>query len=216
MPTLDTAEMRQLYRRLAPFYDASLWIYYLAGFPIMHYRRRAVEGLSLRRGDTVVDLGCGTGLNLPLLHAAVGPEGRVVGVDLSEAMLEEAEARVQRAGWQNVELVRADAAAYAFPSDTDGILSTLAITIVDEYDAVIRRGAEALRPGRRMALFGLKKPEGWPEWLLRLAVRLNKPFGVSLDYAGRHPWESVRRHLREVRFQELYFGAAYLSVGEAS
>lgn len=49
----------------------------------------------------------------------------------------------------------------------------------------------------------------------RLAVWLNRPFGVTLDYAERHPWVSVRRHLREVQFQELYFGAAYLSIGEA-
>lgn len=216
MSTLSTSQMRRLYRRLAPYYDASLWAYYLAGFRVMHYRRMATDALNVQRGDTVVDLGCGTGLNLPLLREAVGSEGRVVGVDLSEAMLEEAAARVRRAGWQNVELVRADAAEYVFPERTDGILSTLAITIVDEYDDVIRRAAEALRPGGRMTLFGLKKPDGWPTWLLRLAVWLNKPFGVSLDYAGRRPWAALRRHLREVRFEELYFGAAYLSVGEAS
>lgn len=215
MSTLSTSQMRRLYRRLAPYYDAALWAYYLAGFPIMRYRRHAIEALSLRRGETVVDLGCGTGLNVPLLREAVGPEGHVIGVDLSGAMLEEAEARVRSTGWANVELVQADAAEYVFPSDIGGILSTLAITIVDEYDDVIRRGAEALRPGGRMALFGLKKPGGWPEWLLRLAVWVNKPFGVTLDYADRHPWESVQRHLREACFREMYLGAAYLSVGEA-
>lgn len=215
MPTLSTAEMRRLYQWFA-LYDAWLGGYYLAGFRVAHYRRLAVEGLNLQRGDTVVDLGCGAELNLPLLREAAGPEGRVVGVDLSEAMLERAEARIRRAGWQNVELVRANAAEYVFPQNVGGILSTLAITTVDEYDAVIRHGAEVLRPSARMALFGLKNPERWPEWLLRLAVWLNKLFSVSLDYAGRRPWASVGRHLREVYFQELYFGAAYLSIGEVS
>lgn len=212
--TLNQTEMRRLYQRLAPWYDTTLWAYYLVGFRVMHYRRLAVRGLNLQRGDTVVDLGCGTGLNFPLLEEAVGPEGHIIGVDLSEAMLEEARQRVRRAGWKNVELVASDAAAYRFPAHVDGILSTLAMVIVDEYDGVIRRGAEALRPGGRMALFGMKRPEGWPKWLVQLGAWVQRPFGVRLGYAGRRPWESLRRHLREVSCEERYFGAAYISVGE--
>jgi hypothetical protein len=43
---------------------------------------------------------------------------------------------------------------------------------------------------------------------------LNSPYGVSLDLADRHPWESVRRYFQEVEYHEFYFGALYLSVGE--
>jgi demethylmenaquinone methyltransferase/2-methoxy-6-polyprenyl-1,4-benzoquinol methylase len=56
----------------------------LIGFPD---RKRAVRALNLQRGDTVVDIGCGTGLNFPLLQGAIGPEGTIVGVDLTDAML---------------------------------------------------------------------------------------------------------------------------------
>jgi hypothetical protein len=42
-----------------------------------------------------------------------------------------------------------------------------------------------------------------------------RPFGVSLDLAQRHPWESVERYMTVVRFQELYFSALYLCIGEA-
>ena len=213
--TLSQPEMRRLYQRLAPLYDASLWGYYLAGFRVMHYRHLAVRGLGLRRGDTVVDLGCGTGLNFRLLREAVGPEGRVIGVDLSAAMLKQAGVRVRRMGWQNIELIEADASKYSFPEGLSGILSTLAMVVVDEYDDVIRRGAEALCPGGRMALFGMKRPEGWPEWLVRLGAWVQRPFGVRLGYAERHPWEALRRHLHEVAFEERYFGAAYISIGEA-
>jgi ubiquinone/menaquinone biosynthesis C-methylase UbiE len=45
------------------------------------YRRRAVEALALRPGEAVLDVGCGTGLNLPALCARVGPRGRVIGID---------------------------------------------------------------------------------------------------------------------------------------
>ena len=97
-----------------------------------------------------------------------------------------------------------------------GVLATFALEMVPEYDAVIRRGSEMLPGDGRLALFGLKHPEGWPEWLLRLGLWLNKPFGVSRDYESFRPWESVRRHMKEVRHKEFFFGAAYLSVGEAS
>lgn len=112
--------------------------------------RPAVEALRLQSGSTVVDLGCGTGLNLSLLQTAVGPDGRIIGVDLTPDRLEEAVERVRSAGWTNVEFVQADMASYRFPSDVDGVLSTLAITITPSYDDVIHRAAEALRPGGRV------------------------------------------------------------------
>jgi demethylmenaquinone methyltransferase/2-methoxy-6-polyprenyl-1,4-benzoquinol methylase len=100
------------------------------------------------------------------------------------------------------------------PEDIDAVFSTLAITLVPEYDEVIHRASQALKTGGRFAVFDMKKPEGWPHWLVRFAAWLNSPFGVSLELAERHPWESIRNYLKEVTFQEYYFGALYLSVGE--
>lgn len=210
---LNLRETRDLYRRRAGRYDAALRLYPLIGFRLGRYRRLAVDGLALRRGDAVVDLGCGTGLNFPLLAGAVGPGGRVIGVDATGAMLERAGRRVARAGWRNVELVQSDVAAYAFPEGVGGVLSTLAVTMVAEFYDVTRRAAGALRPGGRVSLFELKLPERWPGWLVRLAIRLNRPWGVSPNYARRRPWASVGRHFAESTFTPLYFGAAYVAVG---
>lgn len=210
---LSKEGVRKLYRRTAVFYDPAVRLYGLAGAG--RPRRQAIEALRLRPGDTVIDLGCGTGLNLPFLHEAVGPGGRIIGVDLTDAMLERARRRIDKAGWRNVELVEADLAEYTFPPDLQGALATFALEMVPEYDAVIRRVAEALPPGRCLALYGLKEPERWPRWLVRLGSWLNRPFGVSRDYTALKPWESVQRHMREVEHREFYGGAAYLSVGEA-
>jgi len=207
-------ETRDLYRKRAGAYDLAIQFYRLVGFRVSWYRERAVAALALREGDTVVEIGCGTGLNFPLLRAAVGEAGRIVGVDLTDSMLREAETRVRREGWKNVELVECDAATYVFPQGVKGVLSTLAITLIPEYDAIIQRAAEALAPGGRLAIFDMKEPEHWPRWLVRFAAWINRPYGVSLDVADRHPWESVRRHLRELRFEEFFSGALYLSVGE--
>lgn len=213
VPSMEA--MRALYRRRARRYDSALWIYRLCGFRVDHYRRRTVEALALRPGATAVDLGCGTGLNFDHLQRVVGPTGTVVGVDLTDAMLARAGRRVEAAGWRNVELVQADLATYTIPRGVDGILSTLALTLVPEYDAVVEHASLALAPGGRLAVFDLKRPDGWPEALVRLAAWLNSPYGVSLELAARHPWESVQRYLTEVEYREFYLGAVYLSVGEA-
>ena len=210
---LTPSQTRALYRRRAPHYDRLVALYRLAGADVSSYRRRSVDALQLAPGDTVVDLGCGTGLNFPWLQRAVNATGRVIGVDLTDAMLNEARQRVVAARWANVELVESDVAEYRFPPDVGGVLSTFAMTMFDDYDAIIRRAAAALRPAGRLAIFEMKRPERLPEWLIRLGAWLNHPFGVSRDYAERTPWESMSRHLDLVSYQEFYAGALYLCVG---
>lgn len=212
--TLNTTETLHLYRKRAQRYDMAMWIYRMAGFHIDQYRRDTVAALALQPGDTVVELGCGTGLNFLLIERAIGPEGRLIGVDLTDAMLAQAQKRVQSAGWQNVELVQADLARFQFPANVAGILSTLAITLASEYDEIIRNSAAALKPGGRLAVMDMKRPDHWPEWLVRFAAWLNKPYGVSIELQDRHPWESIDRYLTTVLFKEYYAGALYLAAGE--
>lgn len=110
--------------------------------------------------------------------------------------------RVQAAGWRNVELVQIDLAHFDFPSHVAAVLSTLAITLVPEYDEIICAGAAALKPGGRLAVMDFKRPDHWPEWLVRLAAWLNKLYGVSVELESRHPWESINRYLTPILFRE--------------
>lgn len=98
---------------------------------------------------------------------------------------------------------------------TDGIISTFAITLVPEYDRVIQNGAAALSARKRCVILDFKKPDNWPIWLIKLFFVFTRPFGVSLDLAERHPWESIRRHMAMLEFKELHFGSIYLCIGEA-
>lgn len=212
---LTREAVRDLYQRRAKFYDFAVQCYYLFGFGIGHWRRLAIRTMELRRGDTVVEIGCGTGLNFALLEDKLGGEGRIIGVDISEAMLEQARARVRSEGWRNVELVCCSAADYRFPERVDGVLSTGALTFEPEFDKVIERGAKALAPGRRWVVLDYKMPDNWLRHLAPLLVALARPFGVSLALKNRRPWESVQRHLRHTRMRELYWGMAYIVSGEA-
>jgi ubiquinone/menaquinone biosynthesis C-methylase UbiE len=203
-----------LYRLRARHYNITANLYYLAGFREYAYRKKAVKALDLRSGDTVVEIGCGTGLNFPLLQSAVGPGGKIIGVDLTDSMLDQARKRIERESWSNVELVQSDAALYRFPESIDGVISTFALTLVPEFDTVIRNGCEALKPGKRWVVLDFKMPSTNLAVFAPLLLFLTKPFGVSLDLASRHPWESMRQYLRQMSVTECYMGFVYLAAGE--
>ena len=209
---LNADEVRALYGRTANFYDRALSLYGLIG--IDRQRRKIIERLRLAPGDTVVDLGCGTGANFSFLEKAVGPSGRIIGVDLSAAMLERARSRLRRNDWTNVDLVEADVREYALPAGVTGVVATFALEMVPDYDAVIERIAKALPVESRLALLGVKRPERWPQWLVDVGIVLNRPFGVNRDYAALRPWQAVRRHMTMIEFEELYAGAVYRCVGQ--
>jgi ubiquinone/menaquinone biosynthesis C-methylase UbiE len=211
MSQIDSTHERliETYRKKAKHYDVTSRLYPLPGYPQRGQRLRAVEALALRRGDGVVDIACGTGLNFSLLEEAVGPDGRIVGVDLTDAMLAQAQQRIEDNSWSNVSLVQADAAAYDFPTEVDAILSTYALTQVPGCGEVIAHGAAALAPGGRMAVLDLKLPHHAPSRLAQL--------GISAEWIARRPWETIRAAMEDtlvdVFWRELFFGTAFLASG---
>jgi len=212
-PVTHQQGVRQLYKKRARHYDLSANLYYLLGFREFAYRKHAVANLNLEPGDCVVDVGCGTGLNFAFLQEKVGPEGRIVGVDLTAEMLDRASERCQANGWRNVKLVEQDAASYRFPPEVEGVLSTFALTLVPEYTAVITNAAAALKPGKRMVLLDLQLP-AWPQPLVKLGILLTRAFGVNEEIANRHPWESMQAVFGNMHKFDSYFGAIYTAISE--
>jgi len=210
---LNNQELVEVYRKRAKRYDFTAQLYYLIGFREWAYREKAVKALDLNHGDTVVEIGCGTGLNFSLLANEIGREGKIVGVDLTDAMLSRARERVRQNGWSNVEVVQSDAASFPFPQRVDGIISTFALTHVAEYEKVIRAGSHALRPGGRFVILDFKLPSNWLSRLAPLLVLTVRPFGVTIDLAARHPWEALQKYFADVAVLELYGGIAYIAVG---
>jgi CheY-like chemotaxis protein len=104
--------------------------------------------------------------------------------------------------------------SFQFPNSIDGVISTFALPLVPAFDEVIRDTAGCLASGKRMVILDFKVPLNWLARLAPLGVLLTKPFGVSIDLAARHPWESMARHFRKTSLTELYGGFAYIAVGE--
>lgn len=208
-------EIQQMYNRWAEGYDKSLWLFRLAGFRINAYRKAAIENLNLNTGDTVIDLGCGTGLNFGLLENRIGPTGSLIGVDLSDNMLQQARQRVEKNGWKNVRLVQSDIADFSIPDETDAILSTLALTMSPDYERIIKKIAETLEPGKRLSIFELKRPEGWPDWLVQGMIKVLATYGTRKEHTTRKPWQSIERYFPHSEMKEYYWGAVYIATGIA-
>jgi ubiquinone/menaquinone biosynthesis C-methylase UbiE len=138
------------YDRVAPWYRALSPLFLIN--PLM--RRKAVAAMSLRRGDAVLEVGVGSGRNVPYLLHAVGPSGSVAGVDLSAGMLGEARKLVNRQGATNVELIEASAATVDLDRDFDAVLFSLSYSAMpaDVRPAALDRAWDRLRPGGRLVV----------------------------------------------------------------
>src|ERR1700722_10629041 len=178
----------ETYRKKAKHYDVTSRLYPAPGYPQRAQRLRVVRALGLRAGGTGIDMPCGTGLTFPLLERVVGPDGRIVGVDLTDAMLARAQDRIETNGWSNISLVQADAADFDFPAEVNAILSTYAMTQVPECAEVIAHGAAALSAGGRWVVLDLKVPDSAPGWLAGLGTAVIRPFASIDEWLMRRPW----------------------------
>ncbi|MFB6296832.1 MAG: class I SAM-dependent methyltransferase, partial [Halobacteriales archaeon] len=106
-------------------------------------RERSADALALDAGDTVVEMGCGTGVNLPYLRERVGSGGRVVGVDLAAGVLARADRRITRAGWANVSVLRGDARRPPVER-ADAVLATFVVGMFDDPAAAVERWCDLL------------------------------------------------------------------------
>lgn len=211
MALLSRSEIRTLYDRIAPIYDWALMGYRIVG--VNAQRQAMVRSAGIRHGDTVLDLGCGSGANFPFLVEAVGPSGRVVGADISGQMLARARRLCDVNGWTNVETVQTDMADAVGRFAFDAAVAAFALEMVPDYDGLVAKISHRLPAGGRLASLGLKHPDRWPGWLVTLAVAVNKPFGVSRDYADVRPWRAMESHLADLEFDELWWGAGYRCAG---
>lgn len=104
-------------------------------------------------GETVLDIGCGAGMDLLLAARRAGPSGRAIGVDMTQAMRERALACAAAAGLENVEVHLADATALPLPdASIDVVISNGVLNLVPEKDRAFREILRVLRPGGRLQL----------------------------------------------------------------
>lgn len=218
------ASVRALYDRWARLYDWN---------PVLDLvrpaRKRAVARMELDAGDTVVDMGTGTGANLPYLREAVGADGEVIGIDASPGMLDQARTLVEGEEWSNVHLVEGDIRDPPVDRPVDGILSTFVIVMYADPGPLIETWARFLDDGAMANLYaGRSARRSAPvvNRLLNLYLRLfeegwteasggSSPLDV-LATRGERVREAMAGQTSQVTHDELVFGLVQLDVGRCS
>ncbi|WP_279586517.1 class I SAM-dependent methyltransferase [Nesterenkonia aurantiaca] len=181
-----------------------------------------VELLGFRTGDQVLDIGCGTGMNFPLVQDRVGPGGIIVGVDRSAQMLAQARRRAVRHGWENVILIQADATAFSAEQISvevtrDGgrpfsevTLATYALSLMQQWENAWETMQQLTVTRGRLGVLDMQRPTGPSALLTPLARTACWLGGADID---AHPWKALERDSAEVRSASARGGHLQVRVG---
>lgn len=166
-------------------------------------REDAMDRLELRRGDRVLDIGCGPGVNLERLRDEVGPDGELVAVDYSPEMVSKARGRVEKHGWENVEVRRADIATTEFDAPFDSAIATLSMSVMADIRYTAETIYRELAPHSRFVVFDVRPVPTGPTRVLNPVIRRFLRW-----YANWNSDESVTEALATV-FDECSIVATY-------
>lgn len=193
------------YRVLASGYDASCR-------RIEEARRLAIALLDVRPGDVVYDVACGTGATLPLLAAAVGSSGLVIGIEQSPEMA--ALARQRAAEIQTpVRIVNCSVEDVRDVPPADRMLFCYTHDVL-QSPAAIEKLVENARPGCRFAILGARfLPWAWG-FPVNLFVAVRARRYLSTFRGFRRPLAQLRGHTQELEIvRTFHLGTSYLAVG---
>jgi demethylmenaquinone methyltransferase/2-methoxy-6-polyprenyl-1,4-benzoquinol methylase len=151
-------EARRTYDRISRYYD------YLAGPFERKYAEMALERLSIGKGETVLEIGFGTGHCLERIAESVGPKGKPCGIDISTGMMEISRKRLEKAGLgDRVELFCGDAASLPFDDTAfDAVFMSFTLELFDtpEIPKVLEQVKRVLKPEGRLAVASISRENG--------------------------------------------------------
>jgi S-adenosylmethionine-diacylgycerolhomoserine-N-methlytransferase len=224
-------------RRVERYTYAAKWYDLLSVEPVYSPGRMvAIEAMGLQPGDRVMDLGCGTGLNFAPLMAAIGPTGRIVGLDRSQPMLDVARRKARqwprgrvrlvrknaekladahRGAGLRVELLGADGFAEPVrPADParpfDAVLFTYSLSLMSNWAEAWRGALSLVRDGGRVGVVDMATPDGRARALTPLARFACWAGGSDIE---AHPWTALETDAHDVRGWSLRGGHVQVRVG---
>jgi demethylmenaquinone methyltransferase/2-methoxy-6-polyprenyl-1,4-benzoquinol methylase len=176
------------------------------------YRDKVVDVLALKPGDSVVDVGCGTGLCFPSIEDRIGPDGAIIGIDESSEMLECAAKRVANAGWTNVTLIEAPAEKAQLPIRADAAVFC-AVHDILQSPAALENIFGQLRPGAWIAATGGKWATPWAVGVNLMVYAWHEPY--VRNFAGfDQPWRHIEELVDQIWVVDLALGGGYLALGK--
>jgi precorrin-6B methylase 2 len=177
-------------------------------------REVAVRSLCLEPGSRVLDVGCGTGPSFPFLVQAVGPDGEVVGVEISPDLAAIAKKRIDQEEWNNVHVAVGPAQTIALRGTFDGLLLFAAHEVLTSPEALDHLLAH-LDKGGRIVAFGAKLSNSRRGRLLNPLLRLltQSLLPASSAPVDAHPWQFLEDRTGKLHMEERMAGLLYLVWG---
>lgn len=184
-----TSKYSKMWDKWAKVWDSmlSFWGYDTA------YREQAVEKLGLKKGDVVLDLACGTGLNFEYLERKVGKEGKIIALDYSHEMLKKAREKIEENGWNNIKLLERDVSNFKLNEKVDAVLCTWAMVSIPNYKKALENSIETLRNGGKHVVLDIQQAC----YLIKLF------FKATHQDITRKPWKEMRKYLNDVKKEDL-------------
>ncbi|KAG2415446.1 hypothetical protein HFD88_006637 [Aspergillus terreus] len=156
---------------------------------------------NVKEGETVVDLGSGSGIDVLLVARKVGPNGQAIGVDMTKSMIELAEKNIQQAGLSNAKIIESNINSIPLPdSSVDCIISNCVINLVPATDkaAVFKEIARLLKPGGRVAISDILARKPLPDHITK-----NMALYVGC-VAGASQIGEYEEYLRQAGFEGVF------------
>ena len=203
-PDLTPSYIRYVVRLIRPFPDFD-WSF------MKPIRQKAVALLHLKRGDRVLDMGCGPGGSFPYLIDAVGPSGEVLGVEISTQITVNARARIRRNKWGNITVTEGAAQTVDLPGIFDGLLMFAAPDIYASPEALANI-LPNLRENARVVVFGAQLSRH------RLGKRLNPFLGMlfKLSFSttprpDHQPLRCLEMYVKDLEKHDYFLGLMFLA-----
>lgn len=134
-------------------------------------REELIAQIGLEEGDSVLEIGCGPGVNFEPIREAIGPDGRLVAIDYSPEMIARADRRVEEHGWDNVTVVRADATTADLGGPYDAAIATLSMSVMPDVERAVRNVYGALEPGGVLGVLDLQLFQSGPKTTVNPLLR---------------------------------------------
>ncbi len=205
------------YRALAAQYD-------YATRRINGIRRKAIAALKLQPGETVLDVGCGSGFCFAPVMAAIGAKGHIIAFDHSTDLLSVAHGRVADAGWSNVLIVETRAENLNVGAELARLGIALPSALIFSYVHDVLQSEPAIEnllaqaaPGARVAVCGTRLwPRSW--WPLCMPVnrylyRTHERYITNREENFHQPWVKLARRLEDFQVDAYWPGWRYLATG---
>ncbi len=184
----------------------------LVGYDIA-FREEAVERLQLKKGDTVLDLACGTGLNFEYLQRKIGKEGRIIALDYSQEMLQKAKEKAEKNGWDNIRFTKTDVSGFERDKQVDAVLCTWSMVSFQDHEKALENSVKTLKNNGKYVIVDFQLMDGLKGRILNPIYTL--PFKATHQHLDIKPWKTMEKYLKNVVKEDFsgWFASYYIASG---